>query len=135
MTTTTRLRSDRGNTAMISVIVMSSLLTLVTLITDGAARMEAGRDATRIAGEAARTATQEMEGTLITGGAPTVDTAAGAAAARTYLRQTGATGDVTVNGDTVTVTVSVTPDLKFYDAVAGDPVTSDATSTPVEVSP
>lgn len=131
----TRLRDDRGSTALMTVVVMSSLLILATLITDGAARMEAGRDATRIAGEAARTATQEMEGTLINGGEPTVDTAAGAAAARAYLRQAGATGEVSVDGDTVTVTVSVTPDLSFYDVVAGDPVTSDATSEPVEVSP
>lgn len=130
-----RLRSDQGSTALITVVVMSSILILATLITDGAARMEAGRDATRIAGEAARTATQEMEGTLINGGKPTVDTAKGAAAARAYLRQAGATGEVSVDGDTVTVSVSVTPDLSFYDVVAGDPVTSEATSEPVEVSP
>lgn len=130
-----RLRSDRGNTALFSLVAVATLLTLVTLISDGAERMQSGRQATRVAGEAARTASQEMTGSLIVGGAPKVDTAAGAAAARSYLRQAGVDGTVVVDGETVTVTVSVTPDLAFYSAVAGDPVTGEATATPKEVSP
>lgn len=131
----TRLRSERGNAALFSLVVVAALLTIVTLISDGAERMQAGREATRVSGEAARTASQEMTGALIVGGAPKIDTAAGAAAARAYLRQAGVDGTVTVDGDTVTVTVSITPDLAFYSAVAGDPVTGEATATPKEVSP
>ena len=130
-----KLRSDRGNAALMIMVVTASLLTLVTLVYDGAERMQSGREATRFAGEAARTASQEMSGSLIVGGAPKVDTAAGAAAARAYLRQAGVDGTVTVDGDTVTVTVTVTPDLAFNSAVAGDPVTGEATATAKEVSP
>mgnify|MGYP001027396501 CR=1 FL=1 len=130
-----RLRDDeRGMTTVYLAITMAALLAFAGLIGDGSSKMRAGREATTAAREAGRVAGQELQGGVIVGQTPQVDTAAAAAAARTYLREVGIDGEVTVSGQSVTVTTQV-PWSSTFSIVPDQTLTGSATVRPTPVDP
>ena len=102
------LRDDRGSVAVLMCFIVLIGGTLVTFLVDAGAEIQAANRADTYSSEAARAAS------IAIGPVPAGDSAAtlqAAAAARTFLAQTGATGTVLVTGPaTVRVTVTVTED-------------------------
>lgn len=121
---------ERGNASLFFVILMSGVLVMTGLVTDGASKMRAGRLAATTASEAARAASQKLTADAIVGQAASVDTAGGAVAARTYLREAGVNGSVRIAGQKVLVTTSVPWSPTFFGFVGGSTLTGTATATP-----
>lgn len=120
---------ERGSSAAVTVAALvPALLALCGLIYDGSTKAEAGRTASLTAAEAARAAGQHLSGAVIQGRLATVDPAAGAAAARSYLAASGVTGTVRVSGQTITVTTAVPwkPTVNVY--LPGATLTGTATA-------
>lgn len=122
-------RRERGSASLMVAVLAVALLMMAGLVSDGATKLRAARHATATAGEAARAATQQINPATI-GGSPTlVNTATAAGAARTYLRQAGATGTVTITGNTITVTTTEHWQPAFLGAVGVGPQTMTGHAT------
>ena len=101
-----RLREDRGSVAVLFCFIVLTIGALATFLVDAGAQLRAADQADAYSSEAARAASIAV-GPIPTGGP--ADTAAAAAAARSYLTGLGATGSVVVTGPaTVQVTVTIT---------------------------
>lgn len=125
------LRREDGGVTLYVAVLMSVLLAAGALIVDGSSKMRTGRAVTAIANEAARAASQHLDGSAITGRTGKVDTAAGAAAARAMLRDAGADGTVSVSGSTVRVTAQASWSPTFYGAIVpAQTLTATATASP-----
>ena len=97
---------DQGSMTPMIAVIATALLLMVGLVYDGSLKLRAAREATSVAAEASRAAGQELTGDVIAGPRSNIDPGRGAQAARAYLRQVGASGPVTVSGDTITITTS-----------------------------
>lgn len=124
-------REDGGVTVYVA-ILMVVFLAASALIVDGSSKMRTGRAVAAIANEAARAASQQLDGSAITGRTGNIDTAGGAAAARAFLRSAGADGTVSVSGSTVRVTARASWSPTFYSAIVpAQTLTATATASPV----
>jgi hypothetical protein len=124
-----RHRRDRGATTLTLITMGVAILMAIALVSDGADKVRAGRDATSIAQEAARAAGQQLATQAITGHGTNLDTGRAAAAARAYLATVGIPGTVSVSGDTVTVTTSIAWTPRFLAGIApGDTLHGTATA-------
>jgi len=119
----TRCHDDRGSASLFLVIVMSATVALMVLVVDGGATQTARNDAFGIANAAARAGAQGLDDDARIAGHVELDPVAATALAQDYLAAHGATGQITVEADTVTVTVSRTVDYVFR------PGTATVTST------
>lgn len=99
---------ERGAISLWAVIVGGALIPVTLGLYDGSQVVRADRQATSLAAEAARAASQELDPAAITGQASQVDTARAATAARKFLAGTGAQGTVQVRGERVIITVEQT---------------------------
>lgn len=128
------VHSDRGALALYVAVMAMALMATLGLILSGGQKIEALREATNIADNAARAGAQHIDlATLSTG--VQLNPSAAVAAANTYLIQTGHSGTATVNGATITVTVAISYNPLI---LPGGPVTVQATeaaSAVVEVGP
>lgn len=125
---------DRGSMVPAVAAMCVALLMALGLVYDGAVKIRTAREATTIAGEAARAAGQEIHAASMLGATPGVEASRGAAAAQSYLAQAGASGSVSVTGDTVTVTATTTWTPRFYRLLLGEGVeTGTATTSTVRV--
>ena len=113
MATVTRLRRRLGNgesgmvTAFVVVFTMA-LLVMAGLVFDGGLALSAKVQAIDDAQAAARAGAQAIDIPLYRAtGQITLDPTQAIADAESYLAQSGHTGTVTVNGDQVTVTVTI----------------------------
>ena len=88
------------------VIITLALVMFIGLVLDGGYTLAARREAIDEADGAARAAAQALNLQTRTSHGAVLDPADAQAAVDSYLAPTGHTGQVTVNGDTVTVTVS-----------------------------
>ena len=109
---------DRGSAALFLVIVMSATVALMALVVDGGAAQTARNDAFGLANAAARAGAQELDEDARMAGQIQLDPQAAAAHAQQYLATHDAVGQVSVEGDTVTVTVSRTVDFVFRPGTA-----------------
>lgn len=107
----TRMRGDRGGLSTFLAVIALALLMAAGLAVDGGRKVNALREASHLADNAARAGAQAVDvDTLRTTGEISLlpDEATNLAAG--YLTNLGYTGDITVTGDTVTVTVTITVD-------------------------
>jgi Flp pilus assembly protein TadG len=127
-----RLRGDDGTLTLFTAITVIGLLVALGFIVDAGQKLQAGQQARAIAEEAARAGAGQVNrsAAYAHGGTFTVDPAAAAAAARTYLAQTGHAGAVTVTGDrTIQVTVTITERAVFTAIIGISQVSATQTAT------
>jgi uncharacterized membrane protein len=102
-------RRDRDETGMVTafvVLITVALIMFIGLVLDGGYTLAARREAIDEADGAARAAAQAVNLQTRTARRPVLDPRQAQAAADSFLAPTGHTGQVTVAGDMVTVTVS-----------------------------
>lgn len=100
-------RDDGVITAFV-VVIGTALLLFAGLVFDTGMALSAKVDAVEEASAAARAGAQQLDLTALRAtGTVTLDAPAAETAAESYLQTTGHTGTVAVNGDEVTVTVSI----------------------------
>jgi len=124
-----RAHSERGIATVWSVVVVGACFLMIGLVLDGGVILRARSEAFSLAGAAARVGAQELESDAAAQGAVVLDPVGARAAALEYLRQRGASGDVTVLGDEVTVTVTLTTELQMLRVASGRSVEVSATAT------
>ncbi|MGW6357936.1 TadE/TadG family type IV pilus assembly protein [Streptomyces sp. NPDC055092] len=101
-------RRDCGSMSLFFAVTTVAILMVMGLLVDGGGALNASNRATSLAQEAARTAGQQLDpAQAIEGTAITIDPDAAQAAARDYLVAAGVQGDVTIDGDGRTLTVTV----------------------------
>lgn len=101
-------RDDRGAVTAFVAVMAIALVLVAGMAYDGGRIVSAHSTARSYAAKAARAGAQEVDLTALRlTGTPVLDPGAAEAAAIAYLDQVGASGTVTVEGDTVTVTVTV----------------------------
>ena len=125
---------DRGGMELFYAGVVLIAFLFIGLVIDGGLALDAQSDADYIAQEAARAGAQQIDpAQAITGEALVLDPDAAAQAARTFLTQQGLDGDVTVDGDGQSLTVTVHDTYHPYFAsligVSSMPITGDGTAT------
>ena len=102
------MTGERGSVTAFVAVLATALIMVAGMVVDGGGALSAGMDARRLAASAARAGAQAVDVSALRAGRGTVlDRTAAARAASEFLSSAGATGDVTVNGDLVSVTVSV----------------------------
>jgi hypothetical protein len=124
-------RADDGGSISLALVVMvTALLVAVGLVVDGGAKLRAVQQATAVAGEAARAASQEVNVAGVqTTGTARLDTAAAQSAARETLAAAGVEGSVTVAAGRVLVTAAVTRPTIFLNLVGVGSVTGSGSAT------
>jgi hypothetical protein len=129
-----RLRTDaREEDGMVTAFVVVFALALILmagLVLDGGLTLAAKVQAVDAAQAAARAGAQGIDlSTFRTTGQITLDPAQATADADDYLTAAGHTGTVTVNGDQVTVTVSITQPMQILDIAGIKQLTVTGTGT------
>jgi hypothetical protein len=123
---------DSGQVTAMVVVMMAALILLAGLVLDGGLVLAARENALTLAQEAARAgvqgidlATYRQDGTLV------LLPAEAEADARAYLAEAGGTGTVQVNGDIVTVTVTIIQPMQILSIAGLQAVTVHATASAV----
>ncbi len=100
-------RREQGSVSVFAVIAVTILVMFVGVAVDLSGMVHTLERAQDVARQAARAAAQAADApTAIRGEGAAVDAARAAQAGRAYLGAAGLDGDVTVTGDTVTVTAA-----------------------------
>lgn len=126
---------DHGAVSTFLAVVFVALLMAAGLVVDGGRKVAALREASHLADNAARAGVQAVDLDILrSSGVIAVEPAEAAALAAEYLVAVGHTGEVSVDGDAVTVTVTLTvePALLPVDAFE---VTATETATAVTENP
>jgi Flp pilus assembly protein TadG len=132
---TPRRSDDRGAVSTFLAVIFLALLMAAGLVVDGGRKIVALREASHLADNAARAGAQAIDiDTLRATGHLTIDPGAASVRALDYLAATGHQGDVSVSGDTVAVTVTVTVDPALL-PVGQMTVTATETAAPVTEDP
>lgn len=132
---TPQLSDDRGAISTFLAVIFLALLMAAGLVVDGGRKIIALRDASHLADNAARAGAQAIDlDTLRASGQLSVDPAAATTLAVDYLAATGHQGEVSVTGDTVSVTVTLTVDPALL-PVGQMTVTATETAAPVTGDP
>ena len=129
-----RRDDDRGAIALFVVVFTVALLAAVGLVVDGGGKVRALQRADEAAREAARAGSQMLDvPAAVRGDGVSIDPAAAARAARAYLDAAGVAGTVTVQGNAVQVSTSVTYQTVFLGVAGVGPltVTGSASARPV----
>ncbi len=106
-----RVHTERGAVSTFLAVIALALLMAAGLAVDGGRKISALREASHLAESAARAGAQAVDpDTLRTTGTIHLDHGQATLLASDYLAAAGHTGGVTVEGDTVTVTVTLTVD-------------------------
>ena len=121
-------RNERGSVTLWAVIITTAVLMIVGLVVDGGAQLRATQRADQVAREAARAAGQAISGDPILGRPGLVDVSRGRQAAAAYLGAAGVTGDIAVNGATITITAQVRYTPVFLTAIGVGTVTVTGTA-------
>ncbi|MFB7751026.1 TadE/TadG family type IV pilus assembly protein [Streptomyces sp. NPDC056121] len=129
---TERRECDRGSMSLFFAVTTVAILMVMGLLVDGGGALNASNRATSLAQEAARTAGQQLDpAQAIEGTAITIDPDAAQAAAQDHLAAAGVPGDVTIdgNGQTLTVTVHDTYHTYFAQLVGKTTIHVTGTAT------
>lgn len=124
-------RDDRGQVSAFVVIMALAFLLCLGLVHEGGQLLQARRQTATLAQEAARVGAQQLDWETYREGTEEVplDAAAAASAAQAFLGSAGATGTVSVSGDTVTVTCALTHSFSLIPA-GSTTVETTATARP-----
>lgn len=123
---------DRGSVGLFMAILMVGLIPMAGLVVDGGAALAARGRAADLADQAARAAADALEPASLRGASPgdlRISPAAAASAAQAVLSLGGATGTVSIQGQTVTVTAHVPRRAAILSAVGVNDLTGTATAT------
>lgn len=123
---------ERGAVAIVMPILAVAMLSMAGLVVDGGAALAARGRATDVAQQAARAGADALAPGSLRRGQPddlTVDPAAAAAAADRVLTAGSVIGQVSVVGDTVTVTAQVSRPTAMLSAIGVNTVTGRGTAT------
>jgi len=131
-----RLRSERGAVSTFLAVLALALLAAVGLVVDGGRKVNALRDASQLADNAARAGAQAVDlDTLRTDGVIVLLPDQAEQKARDYLGELGRTATkVVVIGDTIAVTVKITVDPVLLPA-GSITVTATETATAITEEP
>ena len=133
MTHRQRLRdqdAERGALGVFLAVLVPGLLLIIGLAVDGGAKVAATQRANAIADEAARAGGQALDVSAALAGQVRVDPAAAVAAAQNYLGRNGVQGAVTVvDGDTLTVTTTITEPTAFLGLIGIQTMTVEGSGT------
>ena len=133
MTPRQRLRGqdvERGAIGAFLAVLVPGLLLIIGLAVDGGAKVAATQRANAIADEAARAGGQALDVSAALAGDVRVDPAAAVAAAQNYLERNGVQGAVTVvDGDTLTVTTTITEPTAFLGLIGIQTMTVEGSGT------
>jgi hypothetical protein len=128
-----RARLGQGEDGMVTafvVIFTLALLLMAGLVLDGGLSLAAKVQAIDDAQAAARAGAQAIDiPTYRASGQITLDASQASADAEHYLAAAGHTGTVVVNGDQVTVTVTITQPTQILDLAGIDHLTETGTGT------
>jgi Flp pilus assembly protein TadG len=124
-----RLREDQsGRVTAFVVIIVTAVLLFAGLVLDGGLALAAKVRALGEAQEAARAGAQEIDLTVYrANGALRLEPQQASAAARNYLAAAGHTGTVSVAGNTVNVTVTVSQSTQLLPLIGIGSITVTAT--------
>ena len=126
------VRDDRGAISTFLAVIALAMLMAAGLAIDGGRKISALSEASHLADNAARAGAQAVDlDTLRTTGGLRLLPDQAAARVDQYLASIGHTGNVTVAGDTVTVTVSLTVDPVLLPT---GPITVTATETAAAIT-
>lgn len=122
--------ADEGSITPFVVVLTAALLAMAGLVIDGGYALAARQDANASAERAARAGADALSRESVLGAGPLrIDPIAARAAAERQLAAAGRTGEVTVAGDTVTVTVTITRPTAVLSAIGIDTLKATATAT------
>ena len=125
-----RRDDDRGAITLFVVVITLALLAAVGLVVDGGGKVRALQRADEAAREAARAGSQMLDvPSAVRGNGVRIDPAAAARAARAYLDAAGVDGTVTVQGNAVDVSTSVTYEPVFLSFAGVGPMTVTGTAS------
>lgn len=120
---------DRGSVSTFIAVLGLAFIMVAGLAIDGGRKLGALSEAGNLADNAARAGAQAIDqNTYRTTGVAQLDPDAATQAAAAYLASTGHTGDITVEGATVTVTVHLQVDTRILPAMQVS-ATQSATAT------
>ena len=127
--TSADLRNERGSVSILVAVLGFAFLMVAGLALDGGRKLGALSEARDLADNAARAGAQAIDTDQYhLTGIPTLDSAAANQAAQAYLGATGHVGTVTVEGATVTVTVSLSVPTRFLPGPFNVTATESATA-------
>ena len=115
------------------VVLGVALMAVGGLVIDGGYTLGARREAMNQAEQAARAGSDALNEGSLRDGAVRVDPGRAIAAAHAYLARVGAHGNVSVNGDEVTVTVTSRQDTKILSIVGVGSLPVEATASAVSI--
>jgi len=127
-----REEDDRGSITAYLLITTVAIFALAGLVLDGGAALAAHGRAADVAQQAARAGADALDETSLRSATPaglTANPAAARVAAGEVLAAAGVTGDVAVNGGSVTVTARVTKPAAILSVVGISEVGGTATAT------
>lgn len=127
-------RSEQGSVTVFVVGILLALVVLGGLVFDGGAVIAGHREADAEAEGAARAAAEQISIPALRSGQVELISNRATLAAEEYLRHYGHTGTVTIEGDTVTVTVTYPIDMQVLNVIgiSTKTVTGTADATAVE---
>ena len=122
--------AERGAIGVFLVVLVPGLLLIIGLAVDGGAKVAATQRANAIADEAARAGGQALDISAALDGRIQLDPAAAVAAAQDYLDRNDVQGAVTVvDGDTLTVTTTITEPTAFLGLIGIQTMTVEGSGT------
>ncbi len=128
-------QDDRGAITLFVVVFSLALLAAVGLVVDGGGKVRALQRADEAAREAARAGSQMLDvPSAVRGDGVRIDPAGAARAARAYLDAAGVDGNVTVAGNAVRVSTSITYEPVFLSFAGVGPMTVTGTASARPVS-
>ena len=122
-------RDESGSVALWTAMSCLTILILGGVVIDGGYVLDARRGADRIAEQAARLAADQVDSTSLHTGNVSIDAEAAHAAAINYLRHQGVSGNVTVDNDAVTVTVTDYQASSVLGVIGWDGATVEGSAT------
>lgn len=127
---------ERGSISLWAALAALCMIVIVGIAVDFGGQAVAEQQARSVAFEAARTGGQQVNlDQLVRGGQAQTDPYKAAAAANAYLADAGVVGSVTVNSDTVTVTITSSYQCSFLSIIGINslPVTGTASADTLRV--
>ena len=122
--------NDDGSITPFVVVLTAALLAMAGLVVDGGYVLAARQEAAASAEQAARAGADALSARSLLGGGPLrIDPIAARSAAERQLAEAGRTGEASVVGDTVTVSVRVTHRTAILSAVGVGTLTATATAS------
>ncbi|WP_116248460.1 hypothetical protein [Nocardiopsis sp. FIRDI 009] len=118
-----------GHPSAFVVIVAVTLIACLGLVHDGARMLRAKTATTTLAHEAARAGAQQLDEEGLRAGSVVLDEASARRAVQAHAEHGGASAEVDVHGDAVTVTVTTHHEPTVLAAIGPVEIASQATAT------